>query len=158
MFRRRRGQVRLAIGEDEIELLKKVIGEYLELLDSGREATDPVMARLFPSASLEDPALAEDFRDLSSSDLDAHKRSTAKIAQDSLGTDLRQPLDEAQLEAWLVVLTDLRLAIGVGLGVTEEMMEELPSANDPAQWPMAVMHYLASLQESLIQALQGRPA
>ncbi|MGH2719840.1 MAG: DUF2017 family protein, partial [Actinomycetota bacterium] len=115
-------------------------------------------ARLFPSASLEDPALADDFRELSGSDLDIHKRSTAKIALHSLGTDRREPLGEEQLEAWLVLLTDLRLAIGVGLGVTEETMEQLPNPNDPAQWPMAVMHYLASLQESLVQALQALQA
>src|SRR5579872_2702777 len=155
MFRRRRGQIRLAVGEEEVELLKKVIGEYLELLDAERDPRDPIMARLFPSASLEDPLLADDYRELATSDLDAHKRATAKLALDSLDADRREPLDEAQLEAWLVLLTDLRLAIGVGLGVTEETMEALPNPNDPAQWPMAVMHYVASLQETLVQALQG---
>jgi hypothetical protein len=155
VFRRRRGQIRLALSEEESDLLRATIGEYLELLDAERDRSDPVIARLFPSASLDDPALDASYQQLAASDLDDHKRATARRALLSLDGDRHDALGEEELEAWLVLLTDLRLAIGVRMGVTEETMERLPNPGDPAQWPLAVLHYLASLQETLVQALQG---
>jgi hypothetical protein len=155
MFRRRRGQIRLTIPDEESELLKGIIREYVDLLDAEHDPGDPVMARLFPSASLDDPTVAADFRDLSASDLDAHKRATAEAVLGSLAADRREPLTEEQQDAWLVLLTDLRLAIGVRLGVTEETLNTIPNPNDRAQWPLALLHYLGSLQETLVNALQG---
>jgi len=64
-----------------------------------------------------------------------------------------RPLTDEEQEAWLVLLTDLRLAMGVRLGVTEETFNTFPNPNDPAQWPLAVLHYLGSLQESLVNAI-----
>src|SRR5260370_7264540 len=64
LFRRRRGQVRVALTEEEGELLKGIVREYLELLEADREPGDPVMARLFPSATMADPTLQADFPDL----------------------------------------------------------------------------------------------
>jgi len=64
-----------------------------------------------------------------------------------LDTGDRRPLTDDEQEAWLVALTDLRLAMGVRLGVTDETFDAFPNPNDPAQWPLAVLHYLGSLQE-----------
>lgn len=155
MFRRRRGQIRLALSQEEADLLTGVVREYLDLLDGERVPGDPVMARLFPSASLDDPQVAAEFHDLSDSELDEHKRATARAALESLAGDRREALTEAQQEAWLVLLTDLRLALGVRLGVTEETMEKVPNPADPQQWPLAVLHFLGYLQETLVEALQG---
>ena len=77
MFRRRGRQIRVALSREDTELLQQVVREYLDLLDADPEPGDPVIARLYPSASLD----------------------------------------------------------------------------DPAQWPLAVLHYLGSLQESLVAAL-----
>ncbi len=156
MFKSRRGQIRVTFTEEEAGLLKSIVREYLELLDSAPEPGDPVRARLFPSASLDDPTLDADYRELSESDLDRHKRATARRVLDCLEAGGRTPLSDDEKEAWLVLLTDLRLALGVRLGVTEETFETFPNPHDPAQWPLAVLHYLGSLQESLLQAL-GAP-
>jgi hypothetical protein len=153
VFRRRRGQVRAALSDEEVELLKGIVREYLELLDVDSEPGDPVMARLFPSASLDDPTLAADFRELAGDDLDQHKRQTAARVLEYLEQGDNRPLTDEEQEAWLVLLTDLRLAMGVRMGVTEETFDTFPNPNDPAQWPMAVLHYLGSLQESLVAAL-----
>ena len=158
MFRRRRGHVRATLSDEEIQLLRGVVGEYLQLLDSEPPPGDPVRARLFPSASMDDPTVDHDYRELAASDLDAHKRATASTvlaSLDTLAKDQRSELDDEEQQAWLVLLTDLRLAIGVRLGVTEETLEAPFEPNDPSQWPLAVMHYLGSLQESLVSALQG---
>jgi hypothetical protein len=158
MFRRRRGRVWLALGEEEAGLLRRLIGDYLELLDAESEPDDPVLSRLFPSASLDDPELQRQFRELLGSDLEQHKRSSARRALDSLGSSgaSRGALEsEEDSEAWLVTLTDLRLALGVRLGVTEEMWATLPDPRDPEQLPLAILHYLGGLQESLVRALRA---
>jgi hypothetical protein len=145
----------VALSEEEGELLKGIVREYLELLDADREPGDPVMARLFPSASMEDPTLEADFRELASDDLHEHKRQAALRVLEYLDTGDRPPLADEEQEAWLVALTDLRLAMGVRMGVTDETFDAFPDPSDPAQWPLAVLHYLGSLQESLVAALDA---
>ncbi len=157
MFRHRRGHVWIALNEEEAGLLRRLIDDYLELLDSETEPDDPVVSRLFPSASLDDPEVRRQFRELSESDLDRHKRSSAKRVLDCLGSTggLRAALKtEEDCEAWLVTLTDLRLALGVRLGVTEEILATLPDPKDPSQLPLAVLHWLGALQESLVEAIR----
>lgn len=154
MFRRRRGSIRANLSADEADLLRRVIGEYLEILDAEPEPADPVRARLFPTSSFDDPELDRQYRELAHDDLDRHKRETARIALASLGDSgpWREALNEEQRDAWLVLLTDLRLALGVRLGVTEETLEVPLDPSDPGQWPLAVLHYLGALQESLVEA------
>ena len=141
------------MSEEEGQLLKGLVAEYLELLDAGRDPADPVLTRLFPSASREDPKLDAEFRELLGDDLDQHKRDTAQRVLAYLEAGERRPLTDEEQQAWLVLLTDLRLALGVRLGVTEDTFDVVPSPHDPAQWPLAVLHYLGSLQESLVAAL-----
>jgi hypothetical protein len=147
--------VRVALSEEEGELLQGIVREYLELLDAEREPGDPVIARLFPSASIDDPTLEADFRELAGGDLQEHKRQAALRVLEYLDTGDHRPLTDDEQEAWLVALTDLRLAMGVRLGVTDETFDAFPNPNDPAQWPLAVLHYLGSLQESLVAALEA---
>ena len=154
MFRRRGRQIRVALSREATELLEQVIREYLELLDADPEPGDPVIARLYPSASLDDPAVEASFRDLATSDLDRHKRETGRRVLEYLESGERRPLTGEEQEAWLVLLTDLRLAIGVRLGVTEETFQTVPNPHDPAQWPLAVLDYLGALQDSLVTALE----
>ena len=111
------------------------------------------MARLYPSASLDDAVVNKQYRDLVHSDLENHKRATARTALASLGEGgWHGPVDEEQQQAWLVVLADLRLVLGVRLGVTEETMGLEPDPADPEQRPLALIHYLGWLQQSLIDA------
>ena len=58
------------------------------------------------------------------------------------------------MSGWLATLTDLRLALGIRLGVDEERMgaEVDPSAPDAAA--MTVLHWLGWVQEGIIHALQ----
>lgn len=158
MFRRRRGQVWATLSDSEIQILRDLITQYLQLLDSDPDPADPVRARLFPSASMDDPTVDRDYRDLAGSDLDAHKRATAQAvlgSLDALTSDIRGEISAEQQDAWLVVLTDLRLALGVRLAVTEDMPEAPLDLDDPTQWALAVYHFLGALQESLVQALAG---
>jgi hypothetical protein len=154
MFKRRGRQVRVALSREDTALLRQVVQEYLDLLDADHEPEDPVISRLYPAASLDDPSVEAAYRELATSDLDQHKRETARRVLEYLESGERRPLTAEEQEAWLVLLTDLRLAIGVRLGVTEETFQTVPNPHDPAQWPLAVMDYLGALQDSLVHALE----
>jgi hypothetical protein len=57
--------------------------------------------------------------------------------------------------AWLKTLNDVRLALGVRLGVTEEFEEQWARLKpDDPQWAaFEVYAWLGAVQESLVQAL-----
>jgi hypothetical protein len=64
-------------------------------------------------------------------------------------------LTHDQAQAWLKALNDVRLALGVRMGVTEEFEEQwgrLP-ADDPQWAAYEVYAWLGAVQESLVQAL-----
>lgn len=155
MFRSSRGKIKVSLGEDETELLRMLVAEYQELLEAEHPPGDPVMDRLFPSASLDDDEVDRKFRDLSLEDLGKHKKETVQTALACLGEagPWSQTLSPEESESWLVLLTDIRLAIGARCEVTEEKMNLPVDPTDPVQWQMAVLHYLGSLQESLVGAL-----
>ena len=153
MFRRKKKLPHLVLDKDEAHLLRQVITEYEQLLDTDHSLDDPVIARLFPSASIEDAEVERVFRDMVQTDLDQHKRRTVTTARYTLGPDgsVEHTLTPEETSAWLSLLTDLRLAIGVRLAVTEDMMQMHADPRDPEQWPLAVMNYLGALQESLVE-------
>lgn len=151
MFELSRGKIVVTFGRHEAELMRHTIDEYVHVLDSGTPL-DPVNRRLFPSAGAEDEEVARTYRDLTFTELDEHKRATVTTAMTCLGErgGCKVDLSLGQQEAWLMLLTDLRLAIGTRLGVTEEMMEREP--NPEQDWNLALLHYLGALQESLLHA------
>ncbi len=135
-------------------MLRGLIREYLQLLDAADDGPNPVRARLFPRASLEDDQVDREYQEMAGSELDRHKRRTAAVALASLGEEggRQGTLADEERDAWLVLLTDLRLALGVRLGVTEETLERPPDPRNPEQAPMLVLAYLTALQESLVRA------
>lgn len=116
-----------------------------------------MLRRLFPAASLDDEEVASTFRDLTENDLTAAKRSNAEIALASLGESggWKGPVTPEQQDAWLALLTDLRLTLGVREGVTEETMEMQLDPSNPEHHGLLLMHYLGALQEDLVRAIQG---
>lgn len=135
-------------------MLKHTIEDYRQLLSADPSTDDPVRARLYPSASLDDPKITKQFHELVHSDLEAHKKHTAQVALSCLDQPRwRGSLSDEQTNAWMVLLADLRLALGVKMGVTEETMEGDPDPADPEQWPLALLHYLGFLQNALIEAV-----
>ena len=126
---------------------------------------DPVLARLFPDAYRldADPEQAEaaaDYRRFTTGDLHAQKAAGLRMVQASLpSAGGPVVLDEAAAEAWLTALTDLRLALGVRLGVTDDLAEQLaadpPSPEDPRLPALEVFDFLGWLQETLVRAVAG---
>ncbi len=117
---------------------------------------DPVLARLLPDAYSDDPEAAGEFRRYTEPALRSAKYEVAKQLLDTLpeaGGRIQLSHDEAL--AWLKALNDVRLALGVRLGVTEEFEEEWAKLQpDDPQWTgYEVYAWLGAVQESLVRAL-----
>ena len=171
---RRAGSVTVTFDEPDVELLRHVLTEMLELLGPADDGDvdplaaavgigtattapeDPALARLFPDGYRDDDAAAADFRRYTEGGLREGKRSAivrALATLDSPGT--KRVIGPEDADAWLRSLTDLRLVLGERLGVTEDWEERLEALDDDDPMLGAYWLYdrLTMLQESLVQAL-----
>ena len=82
---------------------------------------DPVLARLLPDAYGEDPEAAGEFRRYTEQGLRSGKVAAAQTVLATLPSDGgRVRLSAGDAESWLRSLNDVRLALGVVLGITED--------------------------------------
>jgi hypothetical protein len=134
-------------------------GELAALFGAGGPAgppDDPVLARLLPDAYHEDPEAAGDFRRYTEHGLRSGKVAAARTVLATLpGKGGRVRLTAENGEVWLRALNDVRLALGVRLGITEDYEHELGgvSADDPRAAYLQVYDWLTFLQETLVRAL-----
>ena len=151
----RDGHVRLRLDENESALLRSLVAEMQILLEADIPAEDEVKRRLFPRA-YEDADNEATFRDLTASDLENAKLDALRRVRDALGEDGPREidLDPDAVESWLRLLTDLRLAIGVRLDVTDESMSEPIDPDDPNAGALSVLHWLGWLQGSILERLE----
>jgi hypothetical protein len=134
---------------DELERMLGFSGN-VELPD------DPVLARLLPDAYSDDPEASAEFRRYTEESLRAGKINAARAVLASLpagGGDV--VLSESECQMWLKALNDVRLALGVRLGITDENEDPLGSVSvdDPRSAYLWVYQWLAYLQDSLIESL-----
>ena len=172
----RGGGVRAALAPAEASLLRSLVGQVItliapdgppqsppkDLLDWDAPTSqpetpdDPVLARLLPDGYRDDPEASNEFRKYTESGLRSAKHQTALELLNTLpeaGGKIQLTADQAQ--AWLKTLNDVRLALGVRLGVTEEFEEQWGrlAADDPQWAAYEVYAWLGAVQESLVQAL-----
>jgi hypothetical protein len=117
---------------------------------------DPVLARLFPDAYAGDEASSGEFRRFTEAGLRSGKVAGAQTVLATLpGTGGRVRLPAGDAEAWVRVLNDVRLALGVRLGITEDYEHELPGAGrgELHSAYLQVYDWLTFLQETLVRAL-----
>ena len=117
---------------------------------------DPVLARLLPDGYRDDPESAGEFRKYTEPALRSAKYEAAQEMLDTLPDDGgRIQLTADQALSWLKALNDVRLALGVRLGVTEEFEEQWSrlKPDDPQWTAFEVYAWLGAVQESLVQAL-----
>lgn len=117
---------------------------------------DPVLARLLPDGYNDDPEAAAEFRRYTEESLRSAKVEAAQAVLASLppaGGDVE--LAEEDCQQWLRALNDVRLALSVRLGITDEDddLSELLTGDDPRAAFVLAYHWLGELQESLLQAL-----
>ena len=177
----------------EADLLRSLASQIVELLrneravpDDGRDAfeammdfsgptsepEDPVLARLFPTAYVEDEEAAAEFRRFTEGSLRDGKAAAAsaiidcleeaglpeQLAEDGLYVDVE--LTEAEAETWMRSFTDIRLALATRLEVTEgdeEYWYSLPD-EDPRAQAHDIYEWIGYLQETLVGALVDEKA
>jgi hypothetical protein len=168
----RDGGVSIRLDPGEVSILRSLVAQVLELVEPGstgedpleralgigaaevRPPTDPVLARLFPSAYAEDEDAATEFRRYTEASLRDGKRADAEIVLRTARPGLIE-LDADQAKAWLRSLNDVRLALGTRLDVSEEVHVEIDRmSQDDERYPAYVTYdWLTYLQDSLVQAL-----
>ena len=171
MFRLSDSTVLLDLEEIEVELLSSLIGQIMELLHDPEDdehkdplaklvgldgptviPSDPVLARLFPDAYPDDENNSADFRRFTQPDLQREKLANAQIVQSTLESFPGEfPVDKANLNAWLLTLNDLRLALGTRIGLDNETEVQL---GDESLTPIfGIYDWLTGLQGSLIEVI-----
>jgi len=133
------------------------LAAQLGLSDNAVLPADPILARLLPDAYADDPGAAAEFRRYTEVSLRSGKVAAARTVLETLPPDGGQVrLGEADAQAWLRALNDVRLSLGVVLGVTDDFDEQVDemSAEDPRAAYIGVYQWLAYLQESLVEALE----
>ena len=118
---------------------------------------DPVLARLLPDAYGDDPDAAGEFRRYTEHGLRSGKVAAAQTVLATLpAAGGRVRLSAGDAEAWLRSLNDVRLALGVVLGITEDYEREFGGLDpgDPREAYLHVYDFLTYLQETLVRALR----
>jgi Domain of unknown function (DUF2017) len=147
--KRRAELLRVQLADSESYLLAGLIEDFTAML-AQPDAADPAIQRLYPDGYSDDDEASAEFRQLVQSDLTAARTGRLEACRAELpdGSGIIT-LSEEAADRWLRVLNDLRLTLGVRLGVTEE--EELDSAD-----PLANIYaWLSAVQDLLISQLMA---
>jgi hypothetical protein len=146
--------VALQLEAEEAGLLRNLLREMKQLLEQELTVQDAVLDRLFPTAYA-DPADAEAFSELIGSELKDGKLEAidAVLSIVDAGTEIDLRLPRSDIDGWLTVLTDVRLALGTRFDVTEEKMEAELDPEDPESQGIAILHWLGWMQEMFIRAI-----
>lgn len=145
--------VRVTLEPEETDVLNRLVEEMGDVLaDEGLE--DPVTERLFPSAH-DEPEEDAKFRELVGDQLRSGKAAALDVVKDTLSLEgaTDAVIEKDQVHAWLTVVTDIRLALGTRLEITEDDYARGLDPDDPKAPALAVFHWLAWLQESMLEAM-----
>jgi hypothetical protein len=153
-------RIRVRLANDEVAVLRGLPDQLRTVLGEGED--EPVNRRLFPPAYLDVADIEHDaeFQRLMHDDLVSEKLTNLDLVTDSLArgtSSVRRwtvELTDAEATAWLGVLNDLRLALGVRLDITEDYDGDVDDT-DPRAPAFRLLSYLGWLEEQLLDALQS---
>jgi hypothetical protein len=160
-IRRKKGTFSALLVDVEVALLNTMLDELDELVDAV-DAQDPITQRLFPAGYLEDVDAA-DFRDLTQRSLQQERRDRYGECRAELALSRETAAITTESAArWVIVINDMRLALGTRLGVTADGFADTDTGNmspaaapDPQQEAQAVYHWLTAVQDELVQQLNS---
>jgi uncharacterized protein DUF2017 len=152
-------RVRVRLAHDEVAVLRGLPDQLRSVLGEGGD--EPVNQRLFPPAYLDVADIEHDteYHRLMRDDLVKEKLTNLDLVTDTLArgsTSVRRwtiELTDEEATAWLGVLNDLRLALGVRLDITEDFDGDVDDA-DPRAPALRLLSYLGWLEEQLLDALR----
>ncbi|HTE68521.1 MAG TPA: DUF2017 family protein [Actinomycetes bacterium] len=153
-------RVRVRLGHDEVAVLRGLPDQLRSVLADGGD--EPVNQRLFPPAYLDVADVERDteYHRLMHDDLVKEKLANLDLVTESLArgsTSVRRwtvELTAGEAAAWLGVLNDLRLALGVRLDITEDFDGDVDDT-DPRAPALRLLSYLGWLEEQLLDAMQA---
>lgn len=143
--------------EQPVDPLEAMLGNLGGDGEDPRLPRDPVLARLLPDAydtDLDGGRAAGEFRRFTEAELRDTKSQAAQTVLETLADDrsAKVILSAEQAEIWTAALNDLRLSLGVALGVSEDHRRRR-DLTDPL-YPRAVVYdWLTWLQASLLEIL-----
>jgi len=154
-----RDRVRVRLAHEEVAVLRGLPDQLRTVL--GEDEDEPVNRRLFPPAYLDVADVERDteYHRLMHDDLVKEKLANLDLVTGSLdrgSTSVRRwtvELTDEEATAWLGVLNDLRLALGVRLDITEDFDGDVDDS-DPRAPALRLLSYLGWLEEQLLDALQ----
>jgi Domain of unknown function (DUF2017) len=152
-------RVRVRLGHDEVAVLRGLPDQLRTVLGEGED--EPVNQRLFPPAYLDVADVEQDaeYHRLMHDDLVKEKLANLDLVTGTLArgtTSVRRwtvELTDEEATAWLGVINDLRLALGVRLDITEDYDGDV-DLTDPRAPAFRLLSYLGWLEEQLLDALQ----
>jgi Domain of unknown function (DUF2017) len=152
-------RVRVRLAHEEVTVLRGLPDQLRSVLAEGGD--EPVNRRLFPPAYLDVADIEHDaeYQRLMHDDLVKEKLANLDLVTDTLArgsTSVRRwtvELTDEEANAWLGVLNDLRLALGVRLDITEDFDGDVDDT-DPRAPALRLLSYLGWLEEQLLDALR----
>jgi hypothetical protein len=162
-FERKGEGVVVSLDANEVELLRAVPGQLQTVLEGPGAKDDPVYNRLFPSAYLDptEEGAEQEWQELVHPELLRERLAALELVSATLDraavkrgrAELELGPDE--VDAWLHVLNDARLAIGTRIGVTEEPEAEEVDPSHPDAPAHAMYGWLTWIENDLIETLLG---
>ncbi len=144
------------LGEDERELIARLIDELRELLLTNDPRSEPLLRRLFPPAyHLADDAEADaEYQRLMREELVASRLAAIEGADRLLNS--AKALDDAAMQGLLQSLNAVRLVLGTLLDVGEAHDPGGISDDDPMIGEHHLYQFLSFLLECAVEALSGQ--
>jgi hypothetical protein len=163
LFRREGDECVARLTPQEAQILRQSMASLAALIVDVPDRSDPAVGRLFPDVYPDDPVQQAEFRRLTEGELRAAKLTQAHgVLADLVEAGGEVRLSPERAELWLRALTDVRLALGTRLGVTDDtdIEAEIDAAvgrdpESPRVLQLTVYQYLTTLQRSLVDALIG---
>jgi hypothetical protein len=146
------GEVRASFTDLERELLTNLATQAIALFTGDAEDGDPAVARLFPDAYRDDADAAHEFRRFTQDSLAERKLANAQALINAVAETGEIELGASAQQAWLRALTDIRLILGVRLGI--EADDDTGSEETDADLMVRdIYDWLGYVQGSLVEAL-----
>ncbi|TMK88543.1 MAG: DUF2017 family protein [Actinobacteria bacterium] len=148
--RTRSGVFELRLSPEERDVLRGLPAQMRDALELGND--DPAVARLNPSACLDDAEVDAEFHQMMDDDLNAGRLQALDAFEATVDAT---SLDEEAALAWMRAINDVRLLLGTRLDVSEDPGKRHVDADDPRAPGFALYDYLSLLTQELVEALES---
>ena len=145
--RTRSGVFELRLSPEERDVLRGLPAQMRDALELGNN--DPAVARLNPSACLDDAEVDAEYQQMMAGDLNTGRLQALDAFEATVDATR---LDEEEALAWMRAINDVRLLLGTRLDVSENPGQRHVDPDDPRAPGFALYDYLSLLTQELVEA------